>query len=125
MTKRDSVKKAGKKTSRDSRRSAESRRRTGISDIFPEVMGGGASKPAQPEPEVRRYPILTIEEATADGHGDDLNEPIMEESEEEEESVQVVATPIKRPRPRPLSEQLLGKSRPVPVHEGEDGVYPL
>jgi hypothetical protein len=125
LTKRESVKKAGKKTSRDSKRSSESRRRTGISDIFPEVMGGGVSKPAQPEPEVRRYPIVTIEEATADGHGDDLNEPIMEESEEEEECVQVVATPMKKPRARPLSEQLLGKSRPLPVHEGEDGPYSI
>ena len=125
MTKRDSVKKHGKKTSRDSKRSSEGRRRTGISDIFPEVMG--VSKPTQPEPEVRRYPIVTIEEATADGHGEDLNEPIMEESEGEEESVEVVevvATPMKKPRARPLSEQLLGKSRPMPVREGEDGQYP-
>jgi serine/arginine repetitive matrix protein 2 len=63
------------------------------------------------------YPILTIEEATSDGHGD-----LEEETTESEEGKTVPATtPVKRARVRPLSEQLLGKSRPKAIHEDEEG----
>jgi hypothetical protein len=47
-------------------------------------------------------PIVTIEEATVDGHSD-------------------VETPSKRARARPLSEQLLGRSRPKAMYEDENG----
>ena len=124
ITRRNS--KDGKRTSKDSKRSSgEGRRRTAIADIFPEIVGAGLGiKPASPEPEVRRYPIVTIEEATADGHGEDLDDPIDEsegEEEEKSEEMAAAATPVKKPRARPLSEQLLGRSRPAPMHEDEDG----
>ncbi len=63
------------------------------------------------------YPILTIEEATSDGHGD----PEEETTESEEGKTGPAATPVKRARVRPLSEQLLGKSRPKAVYEDEEG----
>jgi hypothetical protein len=55
------------------------------------------------------YPILTIEEATSDGHG------------EPEEGDQVNSTPVKR-RIRPMSEQLLGRARPKAIHEEDEGI---
>lgn len=63
-----------------------------------------------------QYPILTIEEATSDGHGDPE-----EETTESEEGKLPATTPVKRTRVRPLSEQLLGKSRPKAMHEDEEG----
>ena len=67
------------------------------------------------------YPILTIEEATADGHGDPE-----EEMGSNKKFVGVgdvpSATPVKR-RIRPLSEQLLGRARPKAIHEDEDGWF--
>jgi hypothetical protein len=127
ITRRNS--KDGKRTSKDSKRSSgEGRRRTAITDIFPEIVGAGIGvKPVSPEPEVRRYPIVTIEEATADGHGEDLDDPIDESEgegeEEKSEEMAAAATPVKKPRARPLSEQLLGRSRPAPMHEDDDGRF--
>ncbi len=66
------------------------------------------------EEERRAFPILTIEEATADGHAFVGDESISEE---------VAATPVKKARARPLSEQLLGRSRPKPMHEDDEGVF--
>ncbi len=63
------------------------------------------------------YPILTIEEATSDGHGD----PEEETTESEEGKTGLAATPAKRTCVRPLSEQLLGKSRPKAMYEDEEG----
>jgi len=63
------------------------------------------------------YPILTIEEAMSDGHGD------LEEQEvvlDEENQVNSNATPVKR-RARPMSEQLLGRARPKAIHEDGEG----
>ena len=68
------------------------------------------------------YPILTIEEATADGH-DDLGEEEMGSKKKFMEVGDVPsATPVKR-RIRPLSEQLLGRARPKAIHEDEDGWF--
>lgn len=129
LSKRASIKAGKRATTKDSRSATEPRRRTALSDIFPEL-AAAAPKAPSPEPEVKKYPILTIEEATADGHGEDLHAPILEESEGEEErragesteeSVEVVATPVKKARARPLSEQFGGKARPAAFHEGEEG----
>ena len=68
-------------------------------------------------------PIVTVESATCDGHsvgGDDgsvlSQEPMAMGAEEDEK----LATPVKRARPRPMSEQLLGRGRPK-CYEGDDG----
>ncbi|PPQ91217.1 hypothetical protein CVT25_001175 [Psilocybe cyanescens] len=95
------------------------------------------------------YPILTIEEATADGHGrpddwDDViagyesgsaeggvgSEEMVGGAAEEfgfkaKEKAEVDATPVKKARARPLSEQMLGRSRPKPMHEDDEGVLSI
>jgi hypothetical protein len=38
---------------------------------------------------------------------------------------QPAATPVKKARLRPLSEQLLGRSRPRPTHEDDEGQFTL
>ncbi|TFK19266.1 hypothetical protein FA15DRAFT_709141 [Coprinopsis marcescibilis] len=138
------------KGSRESRRGSEARKRTAIADVFPEVgkRGSGvSSRSAQSTQSAQsgqsgyasnvgsvssrrtsggfRYPILTIEEATNDGHGDDYlhrrgeGDSTIRGDKEDDESV----TPVKEARARPLSEQLLGRSRPVAVYsEDDDGV---
>jgi hypothetical protein len=63
------------------------------------------------------YPILTIEEATSDGHGDLEKEPI-----EPAGSHQAASTPPKM-RVRPMSEQLLGRARPKAIHEDDEGEF--
>ena len=60
------------------------------------------------------YPILTIEEATSDGHGG------LEEDQIEQDDTNQVSTPVRR-RVRPMSEQLLGKARPKAIHEEDEG----
>jgi len=103
---------------RENRHSSEGRRRTPVADVFP---AEGASAPESPASSiaassisassVAAYPILTVEAATADGHScneDDDDIPLN--------------TPAKRSRQRPISEQLLGRTRPKPFHEdSEDG----
>ncbi|KAJ3972631.1 hypothetical protein EV361DRAFT_970780 [Lentinula raphanica] len=110
-TKRQSIEDAEadakkKKANRESRRSSEGRRRTPIADVFPYIQEDSP----KPSPSVQsvpgRAPLLTLEEATCDGH----------EAVNEEE----LSTPLKRARPRPLSEQLLGRKRPQGIHD-EDG----
>ncbi|KAJ3725176.1 hypothetical protein C8R42DRAFT_718664 [Lentinula raphanica] len=87
-----------KKANRESRRSSEGRRRTPIADVFPDIQEDSP----KPSPSVQsvpgRAPLLTLEEATCDGH----------EAVNDKE----LSTPLKRARPRPLSEQLLGRKRP-------------
>ncbi|KAF8867965.1 hypothetical protein CPB84DRAFT_1810241 [Gymnopilus junonius] len=88
------------------------------------------------------YPILTIEEATNDGHGAyldddeeegdvalgseegsvDEQEQVYEEKAKEEKKMD---TPVKKARARPLSEQLLGKSRPKAMYEDDEGVLSI
>lgn len=94
----------------------------------------------------RRYtpPILTVERATADGHsppnddelgGGSEGETSGDHSDEVEvgrglpvtaafadmEGIEQVQTPMKIRRSRPMSEQLLGGTRPRPMHESDDG----
>ncbi|KAF5393347.1 hypothetical protein D9757_000790 [Collybiopsis confluens] len=94
-----------KKANRESRRSSEGRRRTPISDVFPDLQEDHLTPCASAD--TGAAPLLTLEEATVDGH-----ECTVDESP--------VSTPPKRARPRPLSEQLLGRRRPQGIHE-EDG----
>ena len=98
-----------KSNKRESRRSSEGRRRAPLSSIFPSQQA--------PSPPVKRhsYPIVTIEEATSDGHGDPEDDEMLPEEPS--------ATPVKKARIRPLSEQLLGRSRPRPMHEDDEGGF--
>jgi serine/arginine repetitive matrix protein 2 len=96
----------GKKgATKESRRSLEGRRRTLLTDVFPEA---------------HRQPIVTIEEATLDGHG-----TLIEEEEEGRDAGEQCepATPAKRARPRPVSDQFLDKPRPKGIYEDKDGVW--
>ena len=110
--KRQIEEKSDRRSSKESRRSSEGRRRTPLSSIFP------SQQPGTP-PKRHSYPIVTIEEATSDGHGDD--EVLQEESQRQ----QPVATPVKKARLRPLSEQLLGRSWPRPTHDDDEGQFIL
>lgn len=91
-----------RRTSRESRHSSEGRRRTPLSDVFPGVHGeepNVAEADTSIEVEVDGgIPMVTVEVATSDGHS-------------------IISTPVKRARPRPMSEQLLGRSRPQGFHE--------
>ena len=82
-----------------SRRSAEGRKRPLVSDLFAEV--GISDRPTSPEVQSqcssvisKEGPIVNIETATNDGHGH-ASDP------------QTPGTPMKRARPRPMSEQML------------------
>lgn len=86
-------------TKKGSRRSAEGRKRPLVSDLFAEV--GISSRPTSPEVQSqsssvlsREGPIVNIETATNDGHGHASDSETLE-------------TPMKRARPRPMSEQML------------------
>ncbi|KAJ4485212.1 hypothetical protein J3R30DRAFT_3696531 [Lentinula aciculospora] len=110
-TKRQSIEDAEadatrKKANRESRRSSEGRRRTPIADVFPDIQEGSPEHAVSVRTISGGAPLLTLEEATSDGH---------ERASEDE-----LSTPLKRARPRPLSEQLLGRKRPQGIHE-EDG----
>ena len=109
--------KDGAKTTRESRRSSESRRRTPISEIFPDAQMHAPS----PAPESQRAsvaslsppasvvdgPLVRVEEATADGH----SVPTDDEK----------GTPVKRVRARPVSEQMLGRPRPQAICDDSEG----
>ncbi|KAJ7088519.1 hypothetical protein B0H15DRAFT_841620 [Mycena belliarum] len=111
---------------RESRRSSEGRRRTPLTDVFP-GLSRRSSGAESTYSAVVGPPMLTVEEATTDGHGHD------EEEEEEDHDADyeiVSATPAKRARPRPVSDDaLLGraKSRPRGIIEDTagDGVLTL
>ncbi|PSS31100.1 hypothetical protein PHLCEN_2v2356 [Hermanssonia centrifuga] len=92
---------------RESRHSFEGRKRTPISEVFPEIQAG--SRGASP----KENPLVLLEEATEDGHEKPRN--VMDISE----------TPVKRARARPMSEQLLVKTRPKAMTDGSDGVLSL
>ncbi|KAJ6619274.1 hypothetical protein B0H10DRAFT_2216971 [Mycena sp. CBHHK59/15] len=92
-------KKESERREKESRRTSEGRRRTPLSDVFP---GMSAS---------RRSSTSQRLSATTDGHG---------HGDDEEDYEILTATPVKRPRVRPVSEDLLlgkGKIRPRGIHE--------
>jgi len=94
-------------TKKGSKSSAEGRKRPLVSDLFPEVDAN--SRPTSPEVQFQRSsviskegPIINIETATNDGHGHASD----------------LETPVKRARPRPMSEQMLSNTpRPHVVYD--------
>jgi serine/arginine repetitive matrix protein 2 len=164
----DSDSRAGSR--RTSRHSAEGRKRTALGDIFPEVVAArsasGSPGSASPAPSntasssssCSSYghamdfdrPILTVEEATSDGHSvfshsrqssrshavyrdtrDTMHYMREVHAGREEIVIQPIMeteeSPVARPRARPMSEQLLknssvpaGRRRPRGIHEEDD-----
>ncbi|KAL0568725.1 hypothetical protein V5O48_013255 [Marasmius crinis-equi] len=105
----ESEKQSKRKSDRESRRASEERKRTASpsSDVFPEVYARRTSVSS-----TGRVPLVTLEEATSDGHG----------RSDDDRSIE---TPSKRARSRLISEQLL-KSRPRAIHEDDgDGVLSI
>lgn len=95
---------------KESRRSSDGRKRTAIAEIFPEVRSSSQSKRSSFESNVdsvRQPPVFTVEEATTDGHGDCDSD--------------CTDTPLKRVRPRPMSDQLPGKNRPKAFSNDAEG----
>ncbi|KIL55074.1 hypothetical protein M378DRAFT_201120 [Amanita muscaria Koide BX008] len=101
---------------KDSQRSSEGRKRTAITDIFPDIAGSRRSSASYENGSGRSPPLLTVEEATNDGHGvpADYHEPLNAVPRIE------IGTPSNKARPRPVSEQMLGKSRPVPMYQDDE-----
>ena len=66
---------------------------------------------------------MTIEEATSDGHGGPDEDEVLQE--EEPQRQQPAATPVKKARLRPLSEQLLGRNWPRPAQDDDEGQFIL
>ncbi|KAI0051553.1 hypothetical protein FA95DRAFT_1580533 [Auriscalpium vulgare] len=95
------------------RTSAEARRRAALADIFPEQMSRPVSQSSQASGSSVPMPIVTIEEATADGHSDVPDD------------VSLVSTPQKRNRVRPMSEQMLVKDRPKGMRDDTEGVLSI
>ena len=97
-------------TKKGSRRSAEGRKRPLVSDLFAEVDIN--NRPTSPEVQSQRSsiiseegPIVNIETATNDGHG-------------HASDLETLETPMKRARPRPMSEQLLSNvPRPQGIYD--------
>jgi hypothetical protein len=97
-------------TKKGSRRSAEGRKRPLVSDLFAEV--DISSRPTSPEVQSQRSsviskegPVVNIETATNDGHG-------------HASDLETIETPMKRARPRPMSEQMLSNMpRPQGIYD--------
>lgn len=119
----------------DSKRLSDGKRRISITDVFPEVTMGEDLMDVDRQEEIHKrfstaFPIVTIEEATTDGHDDESDNihdslvygGILKE-DEKKDSPQT--TPVKRQRVRPMSEQLLGKARPRAVYEDDEGVLSI
>ena len=141
--------KADKRASKESKRSVEGRKRGSLASLFPETARrtsyasseGGWGSGADEKGGVGHvgYPIVTIEEATVDGHGcvDDEeveDRMLVDESEHQEEDRMNVdgdeapattMTPVKqqKTRTRPVSEQMLKGSRPKAVYEDDEGSF--
>ncbi|KAG2030786.1 hypothetical protein BDR03DRAFT_161432 [Suillus americanus] len=98
LKEKDSIK---EKKTKGTRKSSDSRKRTPLSSVFPGRLSDHEEGEGANKEQASTLPIVTIEEATVDGHSD-------------------VETPIKRVRPRPVSEQLLGRSRPKAMYEDEN-----
>ncbi|KAI0915303.1 hypothetical protein AcV5_003808 [Taiwanofungus camphoratus] len=95
---------------KESHRSSESRKRKTIMEIFPEAELQRPSSMSPPS--VAEQPIVTVEEATMDGHSDHTEERSIE-------------TPMKHARLRPVSEQMLGRARPQAICDDGDGVLSI
>ncbi|KAL1747929.1 hypothetical protein HDZ31DRAFT_60801 [Schizophyllum fasciatum] len=95
-----------RRTSRESKHSVEGRRRTPLASIFRDMAQAEPESPQSLQSAEPQYPLVTVEEATSDGHS----------------AYSQASTPVKAARRRPVSEQLLGRSRPKPMHEDGEGV---
>ncbi|KAI0027700.1 hypothetical protein K488DRAFT_90544 [Vararia minispora EC-137] len=82
---------------KETRRTSEGRRRAALIDIFPTSLPDSRPSSQTSESSVP-MPIVTIEEATADGHS------VADSAS--------YGTPERQRRPRPISEQMLTKERP-------------
>jgi serine/arginine repetitive matrix protein 2 len=115
----------------ESRRGSEERKRNSLASVFPETReqirtASGGYKPAPEEDEEEDRPappIVNIETATtADGHS--IREDIADSEYENDEGSMPSRTPQRLPRPRPLSEQLLGQMRPRAMTDDSEGWSP-
>ena len=107
-------------TKKGSRRSAEGRKRPLVTDLFAEADIN--TRPTSPEVQSQRSsviskegPVVNIETATNDGHGH-AGDPGTPE------------TPVKRARPRPMSEQMLSNvPRPQGIYDNVErkGRFPF
>jgi len=96
-------------TKKGSKRSTEGRKRPLVSDLFQAVDTNG--RPTSPEVQSKRSsaiskegPNVNIETATKDGHG-------------HASGLETLETPVKRVRPRPMSEHVLSNTpRPQAIH---------
>ncbi|KAJ7058075.1 hypothetical protein C8F01DRAFT_1149410 [Mycena amicta] len=94
-----------KKDHRDSKHSLEGRKRTPLSDVFPSL----SRRSSAAESTTNGPPMLTLEEATTDGHGHDADD----DEEMEDGDFQIIsATPVKCARPRPVSDDMRPRPRP-------------
>ncbi|KIY52945.1 hypothetical protein FISHEDRAFT_69402 [Fistulina hepatica ATCC 64428] len=102
-----------KRDDRESNHSVEGRRRTPISEVFRDAQSVRSWSSSVAD-SVNPLPMLTIEEATSDGHGS---------CGDSAASVNMTTPP--KPRRRPVSEQLLNRSRPLGFHEDQQGVISM
>lgn len=112
--------------SKESRRHSDGRKRTPLTAVFPASALAIPTEQASASPPTAYYagnPVVTVQEATIDEHEVDLDERENEDGELTRTST--LETPVKkaRPRQRPVSEQLLGKSRPQGMYEEESGSF--
>ncbi|KZT25561.1 hypothetical protein NEOLEDRAFT_1178340 [Neolentinus lepideus HHB14362 ss-1] len=109
------TRKTSGRSDKESRKGSASRRRTPVTELFQGALPEAPEAPEilHPKHSPPKKPLLTLEEATEDGHHEVQEIPL--------------ETPVKpaRPRPvRPVSEQLLGQtkqSRPSPIYDDGDG----
>ncbi|RPD56493.1 hypothetical protein L226DRAFT_550932 [Lentinus tigrinus ALCF2SS1-7] len=121
-SRRETQEKDGSKTKRESRRSSDSRRRTPISEIFPETQmqdqQRNSTASLSPPASIVEHPLVRVEEATADGHSAPTDD---ERERSPPKEMNMDETPNKRARPRPMSEQMLGRPRPQAICENSEG----
>ena len=121
---KERAEKSERRASRDAstaRRSGDARRRPAISSVFPDL--NSLSVPEENDEscvddgtatrhcaccQKGCFPVLSLEESTDDSRTDP---PAPEEKK---------VKPL-RIRPRPVSEDMLGRTRPKPIHQSEDG----
>ena len=103
---KEKSKKRSKSGKDSSRKASDGRKRKPLAAIFP----GTLSEREEEETANPVTPIVTIEEATMEGCSGD-------------EEMLLTETPIKRARSRPMSEDLLGRSRPKAIYDDGDGEY--
>ena len=104
---KEKSKKKSKGEKDSARKLSDSRKRKPLTAIFPGTLSEREEEGDAPP----LTPIVTIEEATMEGCSGD-------------EDISPTETPGKRPRSRPMSEHLLGRSRPKAIYDDGDGEYP-